>query len=244
MLAYINLFKCYLAIILILDIRQKIMPKDVLVRGVDEEIYATMGNAAKEKGISINSLVKDAIDSWLSKKDDNAKIHHLILYADDKSMSSLLRSLDYYAKKSGWFKCHFGPTDNFGVKTLDELKWHNGTIEPYETSTKNMTSYCVNIIKKMMLKAGSQSICCIDFILGEVANKKSLPQALKIEHEYNKSRIGGLMFCPYKTSDLLSAGINDIMELFEEHDQIFVLKGDKVYKLHLTLESIHKMIMS
>ena len=106
------------------------MAKDVLVRGVDEEIYATMGNTAKEKGISINSLVKDAIDSWLSRKDnDDAKIHHLILYADDKSMSSLLRSLDYYAKKSGWFRCHFGPTNNFGVKTLDELKWYNGTID-------------------------------------------------------------------------------------------------------------------
>ena len=221
------------------------MAKDVLVRGVDEEIYATMGNAAKEKGISINSLVKDAIDSWLSRKDDDdAKIHHLILYADDKSMSSLLRSLDYYAKKSGWFKCHFGPADSFGVKTLDELKWYNGTITPYETSAKNMASYCGSIIKKMIKNANSQPVCCVDFILGDMANKKSLSQALKIEHEYNKSRVGGLMFCPYKTSDLLSAGINDMMELFEEHDQIFVLNGDKVYKLHLTLESVHKMIMS
>ena len=221
------------------------MAKDVLVRGVDEEIYATMGNAAKEKGISINSLVKDAIDSWLTRKDgDDAKIHHLILYADDESLSNLLRSLDYYAKKSGWFKCHFGHAEDSGVKMLDELKWHNGTVVPYETSEKNMASYCGSIMKKIMKKANSQPICCIDFILGDIANKKSLSQALKIEHEYNKSRMGGLMFCPYKTSDLFSAGINDMMELFEEHDQIFVLKEDKVYKLHLTLESVHKMIMS
>lgn len=52
------------------------------------------------------------------------------------------------------------------------------------------------------------------------------------------------MFCPYKTPDLLSAGIDDMIELFEEHDQIFILKGDKVYKLHITLESTHKMIMN
>ena len=126
------------------------MAKDILVRGVDEEIYASIGDAAKEKGISINSLVKDALDSWLSKKDDNVKIHHLILYADDKSMSSLLRSLDYYAKKSGWFRCHFGPKDNFGVKMLNELKWFDGTISPYETSTKNMISFCGNMIKKII----------------------------------------------------------------------------------------------
>ena len=103
---------------------------------------------------------------------------------------------------------------------------------------KNVISYCGNIIKKIVRKSSNQPICCIDFILGDIANKKSLSQALKIEHEYNKSRIGGLMFCPYKTSDLLSSGINDMMELFEEHDQIFILKEDKVYKLHLTLESV------
>ena len=220
------------------------MTKDVLVRGVDEEIYTSLGNAAKEKGISMNSLVKDAIDSWLSRKDENdSKIHHLILYSNDKSISSLLRSLDYYAKKSGWFRCHFGPEDDFGVKTLDELKWYNGTILPYEVSAKGMISYCGNILKKTIKKADSQPICCVDFILGDIANKKSLSQALKIEHEYNKSRIGGLMFCPYKTSDLLSAGIEDLIELFEEHDQIFILKEEKVYKIHLTLESIHKMII-
>ncbi len=221
------------------------MAKDVLVRGVDEVIYTSMGKAAKEKGISINSLVKDAIDSWLSKKDDNdSKIHHLVLYSDDRSLTSLLRSLDYYAKKSGWFRCYFGPANNLEMNALDDLKWHNGTISPYETSVKNMASYCGNIIKKILKNANRQPLCCIDFILGDVANKKSLSQALKIEHEYNKSRVRGLMFCPYKTSDLLSSGINDMIELFEEHDQVFVLKEDRVYKLHLTLENVHKMIMS
>ena len=221
------------------------MAKDVLVRGVDEEIYATMGDAAKEKGISINSLVKDAIDSWLSRKDDSdAKIHHLVLYSDGKSLTNLLRSLDYYAKKSDWFRCYFGSDENPELKTLEELKWHNGTIIPYETSTKNMTSYCASVINKIVKKAKKQHVCCIDFILGDIASKKSLNQALKIEHEYNKNRVGGLMFCPYKTTDLFSAGIDYMVKLFEEHDQIFVLKDDKVYKLHLTLESIHKMIIS
>ena len=221
------------------------MAKDVLVRGVDEKIYASMGSVAKEKGISINSLVKDAIDSWLSRKSDaDSKIHHLVLYSDDKSLTSLIKSLDYYAKKSGWFRCHFGTNDHLRIKTLDEMKWHNGTIPPYYTSTKNMVSYCVSIIKKITKRANGQPVCCIDFVLGDIASKESLSQALKIEQEYNKGRISGLMFCPYKTSDLLSIEISDMMELFEEHDQIFVLRQDKVYKLHLTLESVHKMFMN
>ena len=178
------------------------------------------------------------------KKNDEVKIHHLILYSDDKSMESLLRSLDYFAKKSGWFKCHCGPSSDSGVKLLNEMKWYNGTISPYDPNTKSLLSYCGNIMQEIAKKANNQPVCCIDFILGDIANQKSLSQAVKIEHEYNKGRTGGLMFCPYKTPDLLSAGIDDMIELFEEHDQIFILKGDKVYKLHLTLESTHKMIMS
>ncbi len=219
------------------------MAKDMLVRGVDEEIYSSLGDAAKEKGISINSLVKDAIDSWLSKKDDDVEIHHLVLYSDDKSMMSLLKSLDYFAKKSGWFRCHCGSDENSAVKMLDEMKWYNGTIIPYDTSSKKITDYCGGVMQKISKKSKGQPICCVDFIVGDIANQKSLSQAVKVEHEYNKNRTSGLMFCPYKTPDLLSAGIEDMIELFEEHDQIFILKGDKVYKLHLTLESTHKMIM-
>lgn len=220
------------------------MAKDVLVRGVDEKIYTSLGDAAKERGISINSLVKDAIDSWLSKKDTDVRIHHLVLYADDKSMTSFLRSLDYFAKKSGWFKCYCGPASNPSVKLLDEMKWYNGTISPYSPNVKNLSEYCGNVMQNITKMADKQSICCIDLMLGDIANQRSLSQAVKIEHEYNKQRIGGWMFCPYKTPDLLTAGINDMIELFEEHDQVFILKGDKVYKLHLTLESTHKMIMN
>ena len=219
------------------------MTKDVLVRGVDEEIYTSLGNAAKERGISMNSLVKDAIDSWLSRKNDQIKTHHLVLYSDEKSIESLLKSLDYFAKKNEWFRCHFGPSTEQGVMLLDEMKWFNGTILPYSLDVKGIQNYCGNTIQKIIDEAKKQPVCCVDFILGDIANQKSLSNAIKIEHEYNKIRVNGLMFCPYKTSDLLTAGIEDLIELFEEHDQIFILKEEKVYKIHLTLESVHKMIM-
>lgn len=30
-----------------------------------------------------------------------------------------------------------------------------------------------------------------------------------------------------------------MIELFEMHDQIFIIKGDEVYKLHVTKENVH-----
>jgi len=52
------------------------------------------------------------------------------------------------------------------------------------------------------------------------------------------------MYCTYKTNNLLNAEIEDLIELFETHDQIFILKGDEVYKLHLIKENVHKLFLS
>ena len=38
--------------------------------------------------------------------------------------------------------------------------------------------------------------------------------------------------------------MTDILDLFEMHDQVFVLKESEVYKLHVTKESVHKFFIS
>lgn len=42
------------------------MVHDLLVRGFDDKIHSQLGELAKEKGVSINSIVKDAVDKWLN----------------------------------------------------------------------------------------------------------------------------------------------------------------------------------
>jgi hypothetical protein len=37
--------------------------------------------------------------------------------------------------------------------------------------------------------------------------------------------------------------MQDLVELFEGHDQIFILKEEEVYKLHITKEIIHKTFL-
>ncbi|MFY9797897.1 MAG: hypothetical protein WAJ93_19585, partial [Candidatus Nitrosopolaris sp.] len=68
-----------------------------------------------------------------------------------------------------------------------------------------------------------------------------LKETLEIEKAYDDNRIDGLM---YKTDNLLNSEINHLVQLFEMHDQIFVLNEGKVYKLHLTKENVHKLLLS
>jgi len=43
---------------------------------------------------------------------------------------------------------------------------------------------------------------------------------------------------------LLNSEIRNVIELFEMHDQIFLLKDDEVYKLHITKENVHKLFLN
>lgn len=219
------------------------MARDLLVRGFDDKTHNELSKIADAHGVSLNSIVKDAVDKWLSVQTHVPKKHDLIIYSDDSSMQSLLRSIDRLAKEGNWFRCFCAPPNHPTAKLLEKMEWFDGTIKPYNPKHKNIENYCGKVMEQVAKKAGKNQICCTDFILGDVA-RSDLRQAVKIEHGYNEGRIPGLMFCPYKTETLLAAGIDDMMNLFMEHDQIFILKNDELFKLHVSKENVHKLFLT
>ena len=241
------------------------MTHDLLIRGFDDQIHSQLGELAKEKGVSINSIVKDAVDRWLiQQQSDIPKKHYLLIYSDDDSILGLLKSMDRLAKESDLFRCFCGPSSTASTKLLSKLKWYDGTIMPYYYGTKTIIqkqnqnqqiqiqnqkgimNYCSKVMGNIVEAANNtnnKQVCCLDFLINDIA-KSSLQQALTIEKAYDDSRIPGLMYCTYKTETLLSAEIKDLVELFEGHDQVFILKQDDVYKLHITKENVHKLFLN
>ena len=110
-------------------------------------------------------------------------------------------------------------------------------------SQKNIMKYCGKVIENVVKNANNNQVCCMDFVINDVG-KDSLRLALIVEKAYDDNRIAGLMYCTYKTNSLLNSEIKDLIELFEMHDQIFILKEDEVYKLHMTKENVHKLFLS
>jgi len=217
------------------------MARDLLVRGFDDDAYSQLGDIANKMEVSLNSIVKDAVDKWLQQSQQTPKKHDLIFYSDNDSLSNLLRSTDRITKHSNWFRAHYGPPTHHGVKTLDSYKWFNGTIIPYNPELKNITVYFTQVVEKIVKAAGGNLICGIGFFAGDMAHHGSLKKALAIEKAYNASRPKGFVFCPYQIRDLLSAGIDGLLELFQEHDQVYIQNKNSLYKLHVTEENIHKL---
>jgi hypothetical protein len=239
------------------------MTHDLLIRGFDDQIHSQLGELAKEKRVSINSIVKDAVDKWLQQQSDIPKKHYLLIYSDDDSILSLLKSMDRLAKENNMFRCFFGPPYANSTELLSKLKWYDGTITPYYYGTKktikqnqnqqiqiqnqkDSINYCNKVIENIVTTANNvnnKQLCCIDFLINDIA-KSSIHQALILEKVYDDNRIPGLMYCAYKTETLLHSEIKDLIKLFEGHDQVFILKDDDVYKLHITKENVHKLFLN
>gem|GEM_PF-351350 len=262
------------------------MAHNLIIRGFDDKVHLQLGEMANQRGVSINSIVKDAVDQWLNHQQSKVtRKHHLVIYSDDESLIGLLKSMDRLAKDSDLFRCFCGPPGSQSSDLLSKLKWYDATIMPYyyasantrapesisyqnkehhllleqqqirhqtqtqtqtqsqSQSQKSIMKYFGRIIENIINNADNKQVCCLDLLINDIA-KASLKQALTIEEVYNNNRIAGLAYCTYKTPTLLSSEIKDILELFELHDQIFLLNRDEVHKLHVTKENVHKLFLN
>jgi len=218
------------------------MTKDLSIRGFDEKTHAKLNQIAGQRGVSVNSIVKDLVDKWLEKQEDVKRKHDLILYSDDESMSWLLRSIDRFLKDGSWFRTFCAPPHYKSAHLLSKMGWFDSTVSPYSSDNKNFAKYTAQIVNKITEGAGKSPVCWFDFIIQDVADK-SLKEAVRLEEMYDSNRLAGMTFCNYKLDTLLSAGIGDLMELFEHHDQVFMLKDRELVKLHVTKETVQKLLL-
>ncbi|AJM93113.1 hypothetical protein NPIRD3C_1903 [Nitrosopumilus piranensis] len=217
--------------------------KDILIRGFDDSVHSELGKKAETMGVSINSIVKDAVEQWLDKKSPTPHVHDLLIYSDEKSMNNFLKSLDRMTSSTEWFKSFAVPPKHHTEKVLSKLDWFNGTVKPYKPHGVDGSKYCGKVIQNIAKSSEKKPLCCVDFIITDIANN-SFSHAMELERTYDDARLPGLMFCPYKAEDFMKSDLTDMIELFLMHDRIFVLKNDGIYKLHITKESIHKIFLN
>ena len=147
------------------------------------------------------------------------------------------------ARGCEWFRC-FVSSSNFSLNDLlKEIEWFDNILSVDKHSKQELMKYFINILQNILKNANNKQICCIDFLINEIANS-SINEAINIEKSYNENRLEGIVFCAYKANNLLGASITDLIKIFDLHDQIFIIKKEQIYKLHLTKENVHKLFLS
>ena len=220
-----------------------IMTRNLLIRGFDDEIHSQLGNQSRKRGVSINSIVKDAVDQWLKKQDEIPKRHHLLLYDNEESIQSIIKSLDKMTKKDEWFKCFVRSSDISITETLENLNWFDGTIVQFKQSQKDKMKHLIDILQNIWQKSNNKEILLVDFLINDIASS-SISEAISLEKEYDKNRLEGLVFCAYEMTNLINASTSEMIQMFDSHDQVFLLNDNQIFKIHITKENIHKLLLS
>jgi hypothetical protein len=151
------------------------------------------------------------------------------------------------AKKGEWFRCFVSSSDSSIMNLLEKLGWFDGaivSIPPHNKHSQNdLMKYFGNTTQNILRNSNNKEVCCVDFLINDIANS-SIKDAITIEKAYDENRLQEIVFCAYKTKNLLSTSITDMIEIFDIHEQIFIIKDEKVYKLHVTKENVHKLFLS
>ncbi len=219
------------------------MSKDLFVRDFDGKLHSKASQIAKIDGVTLSSIVNDAIDQWVRQREKTRHRFDLILYSDEKSMLNILDELDHLTQKN-WSRVYFGPTSNHvGTDLLKKLKWFNGTITPFDEFYDDPISYVKKVIKKVVNNVNTDQLLSLVFLTREMSQKRAVKKASKFCEWYRAKKVPGITQCFVNTDNVFSGKTEDVIEFFNCHDQVFFVKDDKLHRLRLTEENFFSLVV-
>ena len=112
------------------------MVKDLFVRDFDEKLHAKATQIATIDGITLASIVADAVDKWIKNHEKNRHRHNLILYYNEITLNRLLDEIDKLAS-GNWFKSSCGSAKHYGMQYLNKRRWFDATVGNYDKLLEN-----------------------------------------------------------------------------------------------------------
>jgi len=218
------------------------MSKVLYVRGFDEKLHGELDDQAKKEGVSSASILEIALEEWLKNKQETPTKHYLVLYSDDKALQNFIRKINDL-DDGDWFHATCGPESHTGVKYLKKRGWFDATVSPYIQGMKNPEKYSSKVFDHLGRVTSDKKTCFVGFMTEDIAQRHSLQKASEVEKIYNTKKIGGVVFCPYNMTKLNKFNFTDIFKIFEEHDEIFVLKENEIYKLNVDKTNHAKLFL-
>lgn len=152
--------------------------------------------------------------------------------------------MDELAKKGDWFRCFVRSSDYSIMDLLESLNWFDGTKSSYKYPQKDFMKYCSSIVQNISKNSGNKEVYCVDFLMNDIATTTSMKEAIKIDKAYDANKLEGIVFCACRGNIFFDSPISDMIDLFDSHEQIFIIKDGLVYKLHISRESVHKLFLN
>ena len=221
------------------------MVKDLFVRDFDEKLHVKATQIAANDHTTLASIVTDAVDKWIKNYEKVRHRHNLILYSDEISLSKILGEIDKLASEN-WFKSFCGPTKHYGIQILNKRKWFDATAnnyeefleKPQETATK-----VLEIINNEVGGSGRLLPLTVAFLVEDLVRKESVEKAAGFCEWYERKSTPGITYCIANARNVLTGSFDDLFNLFNAHNGVFLVKSNKIYRLRLDDEHFYSLLI-
>jgi hypothetical protein len=227
------------------------MAKDLFVRGFDEKLHTRATQIATNDHVTLGSIVTDAIDKWVKHYEKNRHRHNLILYSDQASLKKILDEINNLASDN-WLKSYCGPTEHTGIQFLDKRKWFDATAnkykdfleKPQENGTKIIETINSKVKDARSTKNNSSLLpMTVTFLVEDLARKESVKKAAGVCEWYESKSLPGITYCIANARNVLAASFDELFELFNAHNGVFLIKNNKIYRLRIDDEHYYSLLI-
>jgi hypothetical protein len=221
------------------------MVKDLFVRDFDEKLHAKATQIAANDHTTLASIVTDAVDKWIINYEKNRHRHNLILYSDEISLSKILGEIDKLAS-GNWFKSFCGPTKHYGIQILKKRKWFDVATNHYEEFLEKPQESATKVLEIINDKVeGSRRLLPLTaaFLVEDLARKVSVKKAAGFCEWYERKSTPGITYCIANARNVLTGSFDDLFNLFNAHNGVFLVKSNKMYRLRLDDEHFYSLLI-
>ncbi len=230
------------------------MVKDLFVRGFDEKLHAKAAQIATNDRTTLSSIVTDAIDKWIKNYEKNKHRHNLILYSDQISLKKLLDEIDKLASDI-WLKSYCGPAKHPGIQILNKKRWVDAAGERYEQFLEKPQETAIKVLDTINSKIEERRSngrnrdntnllpLIITFLVEDISREGSVKKAAGVCEWYESKSLPGITYCIANTKTVLAGSFDDLFELFNAHNTVFLTKSNKIYRLRLDDEHFYSLLI-
>jgi uncharacterized protein YqgV (UPF0045/DUF77 family) len=228
------------------------MVKDLFVRGFDEKLHAKATQIATNDRITLATIVTGAIDEWIKNYERNRHRHNLILYSDQISLKKLLDEIDKLASDN-WLKSYCGPANHPGIQILNKKKWVDAVRDSYEEFLEKPQETAIKVLDTINSKIEDRGSSdrnntnllplIITFLVEDISCEESVKKAAGVCEWYESKSIPGITYCIANTRTVLAGSFDDLFELFNAHNAVFLAKSNKIYRLHIDDEHFYSLLI-
>jgi hypothetical protein len=230
------------------------MVKDLFVRGFDEKLHAKAAQIATNDRTTLSSIVTDAIDKWIKNYEKNKHRHNLVLYSDQISLKKLLDEIDKLASDN-WLKSYCGPAKHPGIQILNKKRWVDAAGERYEQFLEKPQETAIKVLDTINSKIEERRSngrnrdnmnllpLIITFLVEDISREGSVKKAAGVCEWYESKSLPGITYCIANTKTVLAGSFDDLFELFNAHNTVFLTKSNKIYRLRLDDEHFYSLLI-